>query len=285
MSDKKNRITHYALRGEDGVYYGLHAFADYRGDVRGEVASKGGALAKTRGAWFRADAEVDAVEITKEPLRSFEGQGYVLYPHAGNVPGMSLSEEITSEEWESAPESIQDLYHRKSVEIPQDPDVVSASEWVWLEGEPPPDDPRVDLWRPNLPAWLKYGMEFSHVFPGVLVGFRTAMKEVVEGIVDGDVYHRENGFQVFASYKYHPPQFHQAKPYPKSRRTVSRESRTMKSIHVNCFERISGDNLADALAKWDRARELLEADVRRQAGVKLCSSCSGKGYVDADPAV
>lgn len=278
MADKNDRTTHYALAGSDGVYYGLHAFAGYYG-VERVVTGDGKPLEQVRPGWFRAPEAAGVVEVANPPKRNYEGHGYKLIPGAHKVPGLTLHERITEEAYEELPDALLELYARISVEVPQPPDVIVADKWVWLEGEPAPDDPRVDLWRPNLPAWLKYGLEYSHVFPGTLVGFRTAMKEVVEAIVDGDVYHQKNGFKVFASYTYFPPRHHEAKPYPRSRHKVRRESKNLKKIFVGCPETINGENLADALANWDRRRDELEDHVRSVAKVHVCSACNGQGYL------
>lgn len=272
-----SQTARYALRGDDGVFYGLqHDLSNYRsGPPEVAVLGDGKPLEWQRDNWWKASAEVARVEIP-EPDKSI--------PHGWELPeGVSLEgcpARCSDEELSALEVGINaDLYQRVYREEPQPPTVISAEDWTWLEGEPPPNDPRVDLWRPNLPAWLQYGREFSHVFPGVLVGFIPAMKPVIEAMVDGDVYKRCDGYKAFAKFKYSPPRFHEAKPYPRSRRRVRRESTHLKEIFVSLRPEIPGTSLADALLNWDKARREAEDYIKSVAQVKICAACSGSGII------
>ena len=272
-------LRRIALRSEDSTYYALTEFRfNTQVDRRMIVTGDGKPLALVRGIWYRSDSPVDVLEIA-QPDR-FELTGWKL-PDGVTVHGApegTITDEERTDLKDSRPAAY-DLYERSGHNVPVDPIAIPAAEWTWLEGEAPPDDARVALWRPNLPSWLEYGREFSHVFPGTLVGFRTAMLEVVEGLVDGSVYLERSGFKCFANYKYSPPRFHESRRTPRSRAVTTRETNALKEIFVMCVEEISGPNLAGALDNWDAAQRTLEGDVRRQACVKICSACGGKGVI------
>ena len=272
MSTTLRRI---ALRADGAAYYALEEFLhDHRAHERQKVHGDGQLLAWVRKIWYKASSPVDTLEISR-PDR-WESSGWKL-PEGVSVVGAPAGI-LTDEQLVEIESDLQELYVRSGASVPVDPIKITAAEWTWLEGEPPADDFRVALWRPNLPSWLEYGPEYSHVFPGSLVGFRTAMLEVVERLVDGELYVERNGIKCFASYKYSPPRYHEARRHPRSRPTT-RESSQLKTIFITVRQEIQGKNLADALAKWDAARTELEDDVRRQACVKLCSACGGKGVM------
>lgn len=144
------------------------------------------------------------------------------------------------------------LYVAVTEEVEREPLVVDLSDAKVLRTRGPDDVKIPDglTWRCNLPSALRERGEYGWLFPGHLEGLGKAFAKIAD---------RHPGVG---------SAFDGGKVYPKLGRATE----------VRVGHRLEGENLADAVEKWDRHVD----NLLRQSGAlrKPCGKCAGRGYVE-----
>ena len=144
------------------------------------------------------------------------------------------------------------LYERVTEEVEREPVRVDLSDAKVLRTRGP-DDVKVPdglRWKCNMPSALRERGEYGWLFPGYLEGLGPAFAKIAErhpGV--GSAY---DGGKVFPKLGSH--------------------------VTVKVGSRMNGEDLADAVEKWERHVD----NLLRQAGAmrKPCQQCAGRGYVE-----
>lgn len=147
------------------------------------------------------------------------------------------------------------LYERITVTEPQDPIVVDLSGAVVLRSQGPDDVQVPDgmTWKAKLPFELSERTEYLWLFPGHLSDVRDALKKRLEAMPG-----------IKSAYNHSP-----FKVCPK----------LGPSVELRLGSQIKGDNLADAVAKFERWADTIAAEVG--AYRQPCRTCNGQGFVES----
>lgn len=174
------------------------------------------------------------------------------------------------------PEAVEDFY-RQAFTVTDEVEEVDVSAWRALDVEPRYTIP--SNWSPSTLADV-YGPGFAHVVPGWLTGFRAAAVNIAKEY--GDCYDNNgNRSPLIVSIRtyWSPPKY--TKP---TKREPKRQTWNTHRCEVTVPNEIGGQNLADALARWDAEVAALRARIEGERQTYTCGHCNGLGYTEAEPA-
>lgn len=137
-------------------------------------------------------------------------------------------------------------------------DTIDLSDCVRLDGAPRPKLPDGADWVADLPATLREHREYLHLFPGHLDGFRKAVTERINGLPGVKAYDHSD-WTVFVQ------------------RDRTREL-VKEGLVPRPPRRISGHDLAEAIAEWERLMSTYVDAVERAASGRVCPHCDGTGF-------
>lgn len=156
---------------------------------------------------------------------------------------------------------------------------------VRLDGEPAPDDGL--LWQAALPHAITDRPEFVHLFPGVLTGYRTAVKGLLESLPTVKYAHnvrQQGSFDVTIDVPFDPlPAVTRPAPIPGGRKSrtqvVSVASLYSRRLTIDVPDRIEGATRADAVLAWHADLAVIREEVQAASFV-ACGTCKGTGRTE-----
>ncbi len=228
---------------------------------------------EARGWWMCEWAEAEApsaIRIEYPPRREITGAKLKPEFSALAQPTGDLKPEVDADEWRRLsdcedPSPWAKCYEVTTRDVPVEPKVVDDV-LALKPGRPRPKGS--PTYRAHLPNALRYQTQYVHLFPGYIDGFHGAVKARLEALTDLKIDFYTHGSQpsIFVAvpggrgYVYHDDNF-------------------------RLPSRIEGENMEDALAKWEA--ELAAVEERVRAAAKVCQHCKGTGRPpgwDAKPA-
>lgn len=188
---------------------------------------------------------------------------------------------VESRDWDD--EIFSRIYDPATVVEQRDDTVIDLPDVTVLEGEPPPDDGLT--WVADLPYALKHRPEYAHLFPGVLTGFRDALRAELAaefgefGFTSAGVWSRRGSdpVKVTRQVRFDPPVF-----VPRTLKSGRKSTRdkvekfARREWSFSPPDRIEGSNRVEATNEWHRLIGEFVSEVRD--GVEVpCGHCAGSG--------
>ncbi len=210
-------------------------------------------------SWSRDDPPT-AIRVERVPKKEVVGARLKSEFAALAKPTGDLDAELDAGEWSSMgdledPSPWASCYEVVTVDVPIEPTIVDDVLQL-RPGRPRPAG--APTYRANLPNALRYQTQYVHLFPGFIDGFWDAAVRRLEGLTDLDVklYVHGKSPSIFVK-------------VPGGIGCVY----TNDNFHLP--RRIDGDNLDDAMKKWEDALDEVEWRVREVSIV--CQYCKGAG--------
>ena len=286
-------MTVYALKHPDGRWlyhlptpdaFGTPGFGS-RAKVTG-VYADGQPMEQLHGDWWATDHEATHLTATAQP--NAKTIGYRLTDQTAE--SVRYPATLTVEEWAERRDRESDTLWTLYTNVHEDQ---PALEYVYdgpvmvLEGREPPG-PGERQWIADLPHVLAGRPEYLHLFPGRIPGLRAHLHEVIKAMPGirhcFDGYNNFTGLHVVVEVDFDKPQTRWVADI--SRRTgkplkTGRNVRhtVTRNLNLPVPAAVTADTYEQALAAWDQQIEFW-LGVVRDAAVKACSACGGKGHVD-----
>jgi hypothetical protein len=284
----------YALRHDGRVWIYLGAVGSDRTPYMDGEPMQAGAV---RGWWWAAAPSHDGPPFPTVEVERPSRQVTVGYHRTLPVDDPRYPETLTVEEYRARTDDDEGGYDAKVDALYEavreaEPSVRERvpGPWLWLDGEPPPDD-GLD-WKATLPFELRARREYLHLFPGHLDGFRDAVKEALEAIPGARVYTASGTFDVSLTVTLpkHAPLPQWARPPDLShltarerRQRLARESevveRITRQLRIPVPSRVEGADRADATVRWHERKAEIVAYVEAVVAAP-CPNCGGHGYLE-----
>lgn len=278
--------------GDDGWLVGIAEFAKGYAPGPDLVDQDGEPLRRgNRRGWWIADARPESVSYTKPGQRTLTGarlRNTDLHEIDSARWPVALSADHYRRHLEDFPEHVdyEPVYDEDPVEhITIDLSAAVTPSDRWRKAVPEFDAEVLRRWTPDLAGSVLYAPEFGPWLPGQLAGFRAHMATLLDGMAHvTDVYCKRpaSGYEPAEG-----PYFNVRQLWSDGRTATSgkgrnrRTGRTWVTIKVpldGVPQAIRGDDLWDAVEKWERA----EAEWLNRwdlIGAEACGHCNGRGWI------